>query len=196
MKIHFHIRRLLTPSRLSAVLAIALALVICAGIVLLYNPHALGIHDATQPKTLLPGEVRSPSKTSSLATNWPIIVFWWVVGLPIYFLAYYLVHTAQRASHAKQTFKQLKRLPAPTMEQLVEHLLLRLVAIGVFVALCIVFVRNVVPYSALAMRTATDSTDTMHRLSCGLLSLIVIIVGVHVLTVFLRLSLGKVRIFS
>jgi hypothetical protein len=192
----FHIRRLITPSRFSAVTIVLIASLLCAGIVLLHNPHMLGLYNTSPPKTLTPEDIPIHNSSSGLATNWPIIVFWWVVGLPIYALAYYLVHTAQRASHAKRTYKQLKRLPAPSMEVLVEHLLLRMTALVTFIFLCILFVRNVVPFSALTLKTAVDSADNLVTLSGIILVILLLVVALHLLTIFLRLSLGKLRILS
>lgn len=197
------ISRILTPSWVSGLTAIAIALLLTGGtiIVFLQNTGSLEHQliswqaQSTKPLTT-PDETLPENDQPNLASSWPLIIFWSLVGLAVYAISTYIVHTATRTAHFNKTLQTLKKQPTNVLESLVEHMALRIVAFVTLVWLASVFVRWIIPYCILVSHASATDLASASGILYALLSMAIITVSLHLMAIFLRLSLGKTRIFT
>lgn len=198
------VHRLITPSWLSGITALSVALLLTGGAIIIFMTHAgvlqqhLLVWQQDQRQTALttPDETLPENDRPSFGTSWPLIIGWGFVGLLIYGLSSYIVHTLQRTFRFNTTLKDMKRQPRHAMETLVEHLLLRIIATVALFGLLIVVVRRIIPYCVLIAHASASDFRSVHGFLYALLSVVVLVLSMHIITIFLRLSLGKIRIFS
>ncbi len=148
----------------------------------------------SRPLTM-PGEELPPNPSPSLSSTWPLIIFWGLIGILTYTLSSYIVHTFQRSLKFKKTFHEIEALPASTIEQLIEHMLLRCVAFIVVAILLVVLLKSVVPYIILLTQASASNFVSINGLAYSIFSVIILVASLHIIVVFMRLSFGKNRIF-
>jgi len=196
---------MLKPSWLSSLVAVLAGLFVTGGVILAFSfnssqiQHQLISYESTsakQPALTLPGQAPPNSAVDSLQNTWPLIAFWAVIGLVVYFVAetvYGLVSGAEEFSkelnyvHAKRT-----NLITSAVLDVVFRLILSTIWL-VVIDLCL---KKLLPHSIdLSQRAATE-----HNLTRGIIygveSFLIILISVQVNIDFLRLILKKTRVFS
>jgi hypothetical protein len=85
--------------------------------------------------------------------------------------------------------------PVWQLEVAVEHFVLRFVSTVILVCLLIVLVKQVLPYSITAAHAGALEITTAEGITYAFLSFAIVVVTFHLQTIFLRLAVGKVRVF-
>lgn len=197
------IGNLLAPSELSATVAILAGLIVTIGVIIAFETHSSAIQQQlvawqppSTPRALTqPGQVVTENDRPTLAGSWPLLIVWSLVGLAVYALTMAVVHSIGSAKDLTESMDYVNAKPELQLEVAVEHFLLRLVSVVVFVALAIIFIKRVLPYSITAAHAATANLYRPESWLYALLSFMIIVAALHAQTIFLRLSLGRARVF-
>jgi len=195
---------LLTPSWLSGLVAIVIGLVISAGVITAFELHNSSLQQqlitwqSTQPQRALttPDQTINSNDRPTLQGSWPLVLLWSLAGLVVYGIAAAIVQSIARAAELEKSLDYVHANRHSMLAETAEHLLLRLTAVIVLVVLAVVFWRQIIPYSITAAHASAADLLSIDGGLYALLAFVLIAVTVHVQTVFLRLALGRARVFS
>lgn len=196
--------RALTPSTVSSALNIGLSAIAVGLLLIIFMTNAGALQqnlinwhrDEPDRSLTLPGQDPPQNNQPALASNWPVLVLWATVGLLLYGLATYIVHTFTRAAHFKRTYTYVSALPPEVFETLVRQLELRCTALIILFGLAYVLAVQIVPYCILLIQAAAADLSSPHGVVYTFASFLVLTISLHALTVFARLSLGRTRLFT
>jgi hypothetical protein len=177
------LKLLLTPSWLSGLLAFVLGFIFSVGIIVAFNFNNSAFQrqlktyedtSHTQATLTLPGET-PPEVQNSLQNTWPLIAFWGMIGLAVYFVVEFFIKGIDN----------------------VQYLIVRFVSAVVWLVFLDYFIKRIIPYAIQASDNSVTKTASIEiKILYGLLSFTLITVGLHINVIFLRLALMKTRIFS
>ncbi|MEK7594499.1 MAG: hypothetical protein AAB436_02590 [Patescibacteria group bacterium] len=196
------IELLLTPSWLSGMIAIVLALVISGGAIIAFE-----IHNDSLTQQLLSWQQDKPEKPlttpdqivvaekPTLQSSWPLLVLWSLMGLVVYAIAAWIIHSIAKAAEVRESLKYVNAKPDALLTTTAEHLVLRILGSVVLVSFVVVFWKVIIPYSITAAHAAAADLLSLEGVLYGLLSFSLVVVSAHALTIALRLALGTVRVF-
>lgn len=198
------ISRLLTPSWLSGLLAVFVAFLLTAGFVAAFSFESSRVQQQleswqqTQPQRALttPDQTLPENGRPTLQESWPLIVLWAVVGLVIYGVAATIVDSLKRAAELRESMEYVNARPEAMLKDTVEHLAMRIVAAVMLIFLLLIFFKTIIPYSITAAHASSVDVVSVDGLLYALTAFGVVLFSLHVLTIFLRLTSGKVRIRS
>jgi hypothetical protein len=77
-----------------------------------------------------------------------------------------------------------------------EHVIMRVLAAISFGIILSLFIKNVIPYSITAAHASAADALSATGVLYALLSFSIVVVSLHLQTIFLRMSLGRARLFS
>ncbi len=194
---------LLSPSWLSAVIAITLALVISIGAIVAFEIHndSLTQQLLTWQQTSKPQEkLTTPdqivaSEKPTIQTSWPLLVLWSMTGLLVYSIAAGIIHSFAKAEEVRESLNYMNSEPKALLATTAEHLILRVLGSILLVGSAIAFWKLIVPYSITASHAAAADLFSLDGVLFTLISFSLILVSAHALTICLRLALGTVRVF-
>lgn len=195
--------KVLTPSWLSGLVAVLVGLTLTAGVIVGFSMNNSVINqqlaawqqDQPEPDRTEPGEyLETPQPT--LQTTWPLMVVWAVIGFFVYSVAAAVIRSLTRAAELKASLKYVNAQPDIVLKTAVEHILLRLVAGIVLVVLATVFIQQVVPYAITAALASAGDLVSVTGVAYALLAFTVLVLGLHLQAIFLRLTFGRIRIFT
>jgi len=196
--------KLLTPSWLSGLIAVAGGLIVTFGVIIAFNVNSsqahqqlIGWEDTSTPALALPGQdLGDASGNNSLQSTWPLLGFWAVVGLIVYFAAESAMRSLQNAEELREELSYVHVRRDLLIKVTLESLLLRLVAAVVLVFSVEAFFKRIIPYSITAAQAASSDPISPGAVLYTLLSFCMVVLSLHLLTVFLRLTAGRARLFS
>lgn len=194
---------LLTPSQFSMAVAILAGLVVTVGVLIAFETHVSAIQEQLRawqppatPKALTqPGETLTENDRPTLEGSWPLLIVWSFVGLGVYALTMALVHSLGSAKELVDSMDYVHAKPQLQVEDAVEHFVLRAVSIAMSVILGVIFIERVLPYSITAAHAASADFSTAMGALYVFLSFAIVVITIHAQTIFLRLALGRVRVF-
>lgn len=198
------IGQILSPSWLSGLIAVVAGLTICigVGVVFHYNDTAVQKQiiawQQSKPQRALttPEQTLQENDKPTLKGSWPLILLWSVIGLLVYSIAAYIVHSIQSAKQLRDTLDYTNVNKETVIKSTVEHLLIRFMALILFVAGCSLFVNRVIPYSITAARVTAIDLFSISGILAAVLSFASVAVSLHILTILLRLTVARPRVFS
>lgn len=198
------INQLLTPSWLSGLVAVMIGLTISVGVIVTFELNNSALQQqliawqSTKPPRALtqPGQLLPENDKPSLKGSWPLLIFWSAAGLVVYAVATSIIRNLTRAEAMRESLDYVNAQPARTLAESAEHLFLRLIATILMLVLGIVFIRQVVPYSITAAHASAADVFSVDGLLYAVLAFALIVVTLHGLTILLRLSFGRARVFN
>lgn len=195
---------LLTPSWLSGLVAIVAGLFICVGTILVFH-----YNDTTMQKQLIAWQQAQPEKPlttpdqileaddrPTLSGSWPLIIFWSLTGLVVYLIAAYIVHSIETTKRFADSVHYVNSRPETVLVATAERLALRLVSFVLLIGAAYLVWNKVVPYAIMAGRVAALELLSVGGILAAVLSFSVVVIGFHIMTILLRLSLARPRVFS
>lgn len=192
---------LLSPSWLSGLVVVFVGFAITAGVIISFSVYNSPIQQQlitwqqSQPK---PGpsayDERPLTEKPSLQNSWPLIAVWAIIGLGVYFIAASIIRSLNNAVELKKTMNYVNAKPDKILHTAVEHAILRIIASLILIGLFVSFLRHVMPYSITAAHAAAADLISVEGIVYAFLSFAVVIVSLHMQVIFLRLSLGRVRV--
>ncbi|HWB39348.1 MAG TPA: hypothetical protein VG604_03870 [Candidatus Saccharimonadales bacterium] len=199
-KLHF--KALLTPSFLSGTVAVMVGLLVTVGVILSFEFHNSVIQQQlesweakNQPTLTTPDQTLAENDHPGLKGTWPLLIIWCGIGLAVYAVTMAVVHflTGAKQLTEEMTYVHVDR--GRQLKDTAEHLVVRLVSLGVLAALTIILFKHVLPYSITDANASADDFLSFYGVVYAFLSWSSVTFTIYLQTVFLRLSLGKARVF-
>lgn len=196
---------LLTPSWLSGTFAVVAGLVLSIGVILAFTFSSSAFQNQleiwqqqNEPKRELtqPGTLVKADETPKLKDSWPLLVVWAGVGLLVYIITAAVVHGLSSAGALRQSMGYVHAKPLEDLKITVGHIILRIVAFITLIIMVRIFINDVVPYSITASHASASDLLSVTGFLYAFLAFALVVVSLHFQTIFLRLSLGRARIFS
>lgn len=195
---------LISPSWISGLIAVVLGLVFSIGVILAFSVNTSSVQQQLiswqqdQPERPLtqPGTYVGADEHPQLKDSWPLLIVWAGVGLIVYMITAAVVHSLSEAEAVRQSLGYVHANPSKTLEITVGHIILRAVAAAALVAMFIIFYKHVIPYSITAAHASASDIQSVTGVLYAVLAFAMVALSVQLQTIFLRLSLGRVRVFS
>lgn len=194
---------LISPSWLSALIGVVVGLFVCIGVIAVFTANDSSIQrqlvawQQSQPVHSPEPYVPDPEANKpTLRNSWPLLIVWSVIGLVVYIIAGSIIHSVSKAKQIHESLGYVNANPDKMIKMEAEHIFLRVLAaisLGILVSL---FIKTVLPYSITAAHASAADVLSVDGLLYALLSFAMIFVDLHLITIFLRLSLGRIRLFS
>lgn len=194
---------LLKPSWISGLVAVVLGLTVSIGVVVafeanssLLQQHLLAWQQNTpQPALTTPSQTVPENGRPTIQDSWPLLLLWSLAGLVVYVIAASIVHSIGQAEELRESLDYVNAKPRAALASTAEHALLRIIAGVLLIVFLVAFWRQIIPYSITAAHACEADVLSLDGGLYALLSFSLIAVGVQVLTVLLRLALGRPRVF-
>lgn len=194
---------LLTPSWLSGLIVVAAGLVLTVGVVLAFSfnnsqiqQQLVGLQNTVSPSLTLPGQTPPGGGNNSLQNTWPLLGFWAVVGLVVYLVVETVAKSVRQAMELRHEMDYVHARRDLIAKTAAEFVLIRAVAAVILLVLVQLFFKKALPYSITAAHAAASDLRSPGALLDALLAFSLVAVSLHVMVIFLRLSLRRARIFS
>ena len=194
---------LLSPSWLSGLIAIVAGLVISIGVIVAFTANNSPVQQQlvawqqNQPSEDVKPFTADPNANKpTLKNSWPLLIVWSFIGLVVYAGAAAAAHSFSKAEamHESLGYVNVNRDKAIRMTAV--HILLRALAAITLGILVTIFIKTVMPYAITAAHASAADFFSGTGVLYALLSFAIVAVTLHLQTIFLRLSLGRVRLFS
>jgi hypothetical protein len=196
---------LLTPSWISGLVTVVAALVISIGVIIAFEAHSSLLQQhllswqqpaSAQPVLTQPGQNLTENDHPSLKSTWPLLLIWSLVGLLVYLMVASIVHSANQAEELRESLDYVNARPHAVLASTAEHIVMRVVAVILFIIFAFTIWHQVVPYSIMASHASASDILSLDGGLYELLSFFLIAISLHIETILLRLSLGRARVFS
>jgi hypothetical protein len=195
--------KLLTPSWLSGLIAIVAGLVVVVGVGLAFSStggalqqQLIDLQNTKQQSTLtVPGQTIDAPK-NSLQTSWPLLAFWAVIGLIVYFIVEEVIAIGRNTSELKAELGYVHASRQRLIRGTVQRLAVRIGALVLWLVFIEVFFKRIIPYSITAAQAATADLVSLQGLYYELLAFTMIALSFHIHTIFLRIVVRKPRVFA
>jgi hypothetical protein len=129
----------------------------------------------------------------TLANSWPLILVWAAVGLLIYMIAASIVRAVIGTIEFERELDYVHANPHSMLKNIIEHIVMRLVA-GVFlITLVILFMYHTLPYVISAGRTSAANFWSATGIENAVISFALTALCAYAASILLRLTLGKER---
>jgi hypothetical protein len=199
--------QLLAPSWLSAMVAIIVGLIITLGVLIAFSVNNSSIQrqlvgwqqsqpEKPQKALTTPDQIVRSDDKPKLQDSWPLLVVWAGVGLLVYAITAWVIHSLGNAESLRESMGYVNARPREQLRAAAGHLILRGLALAILVILVYLFFHEVIPYSITAAHAGTVELPSTTGGLYALLSFLIIVVSIQMQTIFLRLSTGRVRVFS
>jgi hypothetical protein len=201
-----HLLALLTPSWLSGLLAVAAGLFLTVGVLL-----AFSLNNSSIQQQLIAWQANKPQPTQTLTTpnqtliendhptikgSWPLIVVWSLIGLITYTIAASVMHTIGQAEELRESLDYVNAQPRSLLIVTAEHAAMRLMAAIILIGMVTLFIKESIPYGITAAHASAADVASLSGALDALLAFAVIALSIHLQAIFVRLALGRLRVFS
>jgi hypothetical protein len=198
------LKLLLTPSWLSGLVAVVAGLVISVGVIGAFEANNSQLQQQLvawqqtrpQPALATPGQTVPQDNRPTGQNSWTLLLLWSLVGLVVYGLVATTARSLGRAEGLRESLNYVHANPRTLLAYTAEHLLLRSIAAIALVGFAAAFVKQVVPYGITAAHASAGDVMSLDGILYALLSFALIAMSLHLMTILLRLALGRVRVFS
>jgi hypothetical protein len=196
------IKGLLSPSWLSATIAILAGLALSVGVILFHKIDPNHVYQQLltlrgtpkQPVLTLPGQTVVAGR-NTLETTWPLLGFWGLVGLIVYFAVETVMKIVHDASDLKKGMKYVHSRPNQILRTTAEYLILRIIGAVLWLICFNIMLKTIIPY-ALTLSSNAETASLAPAIIDLVKAFILVAVFVQLQAVFLRLALRKVRVFN
>jgi len=197
--------RIFTPSWISSLIAVLAGLIVTLGVIIAFNFNSSQIQqqlisyentNTKQPALTLPGQAPPPEETSSLQNTWPLIAFWAVVGLIVYFVAESIYNVINNAEEFTKELNYVHAKRDLIIRTAIENIVLRIVIAILWLFFIDLSLKKILPNSINTAQQAATNPHLIQSILYGAASFIMIVVSAHLNIVFLRLVMRRTRIFS
>ncbi|HSX47380.1 MAG TPA: hypothetical protein VLF63_01255 [Patescibacteria group bacterium] len=195
---------LLKPSWISGLLAVLIAFVLTVGVILTFNLNNSQLKQdllsfehtpSSQPALTLPGEAPSTPK-NSLQGTLPLVAFWGMTGLVVYFIVEYFVKIIRNTEEFTKELSYVHVKRNAMIKNAFEYIILRLVSALLWLILLDLFFKQIIPYSISLSHRAVSSATVVNSIMDGLAAFIIIVITLHLNVIFLRLVFRRARIIG
>ena len=194
---------LVKPSVMSATIAVLAGLVLTGGVLIAFATSNSSVQQQIlawrpQPaqKTLTtPDQTLPENDHPTLKGSWPLLIVWSAIGLAVYAVSVWIIHSLKSAKDLSEEVNYVNAKHKVQLETAFEHFVLRFVSFAILIVLSYLLVKQVVPYSITAAYASSLDIVSGNGLLYAILSFAIVVVTVHLQTIFLRLTFGKVRVF-
>jgi hypothetical protein len=194
---------LLSPSWLSGFVVVLVGLGITVGTIVTFSFDTSVVQQQLlswqqhQPSHALttPDQIVADPKPT-LRDTWPLLLVWSAVGLLVYALAINVIQALSNAEKLRVTMDYVNASPKAMMHSAIEHFILRFLAGLSTVGLLWLFFHHTVPYSITAAHASAVEPVSLAGVVYALLSFGIVVFNLHLVVIFARLTVGRVRIFS
>ncbi|GAC1501705.1 MAG: hypothetical protein NVS1B10_06040 [Candidatus Saccharimonadales bacterium] len=198
------IGELIKPSWLSALIAILIGLLLSAGVIVAFQAHNSPIQqqlivwqqNKPQPELTLPDQVLPENNRPSIKGSWPLLIVWSLIGLLVYTISTMIVRSFIRAKETEESLDYVNAQKSVLIKSTLEHLLLRAIAFAILIVQIMVFWKIVIPYSITAAHASASDLISISGIVYVFLAFLVNLVVIHAITICIRLTAGKSRLFS
>ncbi len=197
---------LFSPSWISGLLAVSLGLIFSIGVIITFSLNTSSVqqqliswqqdHDKPQRPLTQPGTLVTADEHPQLKDSWPLLIVWAGVGLLVYMMIAAAVHSLSEAEAVRESLGYVHANPAKTLQVTLGHVILRLSAAVALAVMVIIFYKQVIPYSITASRASTSDIQSINGVLYAILAFSIVALSWHLQAIFLRLSLGRARVFS
>lgn len=195
---------LISPSWVSGLIAITLGLVFSVGVIVAFSVNSSAVQqqlvvwqqDKPQKSLTQPGTYVGSEEHPQLKDSWPLLVVWASVGLLVYIITAAIVHSMSSAKALRQSMGYVHAKPLATLEITAGHVILRIVAAVALVIMVQLFIKEVVLYAITASHASASDLLSGTGILYALMAFSIVAISVQLQTIFLRLTLGRVRVFS
>ena len=199
-----YLQLLLGPSWLSGLLAVAGGLLVTVGVILIFSLHNSGVQQQltawqlNKPQRALttPDQILAENDHPSLSQSWPLIVIWAGAGLAVYVVAAAIVSSLRNAAELRESLDYVNAKPHELLKEAVEHAALMVMAAVLLVLLTLGFIKKVVPYAITAAHAAAGDLLSLSGILYAFLAFAVVVISLHLAAILLRLTTGRLRIFT
>jgi hypothetical protein len=199
-----HMQALFLPSWVSGLIAVVVGLSLTIGVIFVFSLNNSDIQQQliawqqSQPEKPLttPDQIVEASDKPTLQGSWPLIVVWSFVGLITYMVAAGIMHSVSETLALRKSLNYVHVKRKSVLEIAAGRLALRGIATLVLAGLISLFLTQAVPYGISASHASAADIVSIEGALYALLSFTVVTLSMHVMVIFMRLTLGKVRIFS
>jgi len=194
---------LLTPSWVSGLIAVVVGLAVSIGVIVAFEAHNSLLQqqllswqqDQQQPALTMPSQTLPQNDHPSLQSSWPLLVVWSLVGLVVYIIAASIARSAAQAENLRESLGYVNARPHVILVSTAEHIILRLMAVAILISFTLAVWRLAVPYSIMASQASAADFFSLEGGLYALLSCFLIAMSLHIETILLRLTMGRVRVF-
>ncbi len=205
----YHVEALnliLRPSWLSGFIAILAGLVVTLGVIVAFSANnsqiqqqitvwqeATPTHDSALTQ---PDQVLHENDKPTLQGSWPLLIFWSVLGLGVYALATFIIKSIGHAEAFRESLNYVHADKHLMLQTVGQHIAIRLGTIGLWALFAAMFFKYVIPYSITAAHASAADVMSVYGVVYAVASFLSIAVSMHAHAIFMRLSIGKVRVFT
>jgi uncharacterized membrane protein len=151
---------------------------------------------AKQSVLTLPGQTPSGTVTTSLQNTWPLIAFWGVVGLIVYFIVDFVLNIVNQYNQFNKQLEFVHTKREILKKSTYELLAIRLVAVIVWLFIIDYSLKTIIPNSITFSHNSIHAVNMSSSILDVLVAFILMVASVHINTIFLRIALRRPRIFS
>jgi hypothetical protein len=191
---------LLSPSWFSGVLAVIVGLVLSVGVIVAFSANNSSIQQQLvswqQNQPEVARTYQPDANKPNLKNSWPLLIVWSVIGLIVYTIAGAIIHSISKAEQIHESLGYVHANPDKMIKLTTEHVIMRVLAAISFGIILSLFIKNVIPYSITAAHASAADALSATGVLYALLSFSIVVVSLHLQTIFLRMSLGRARLFS
>ncbi|HVW23108.1 MAG TPA: hypothetical protein VHB51_01305 [Candidatus Saccharimonadales bacterium] len=134
-------------------------------------------------------------KDNRLIGNLPLFIFWLGMGLVVYYLAVAVYEAFHNVVEVREEMDYVNVRRQQLLRAAGEQLAARLISLVVWLIYIALFFKQLLPWVLTELRAASVSI-TAHTIEMAVLAAAVLVVGLHLHTIFLRLVVLKERVFS
>jgi len=192
------------PSWLSLLICVVSAITLCAWVILtlilkdggysqlILHPNG---NSHSQSVLTLPGQ-NVAATSNSLQNTWPLILFWGFIGLIVYFVVDLLISLINDVKRFNRQLDYVHSKRDALIKTTVKVLLIRLVAVILWLFFLDYFSKRIIPHCINLSHHSLHAGSLVHAGGDVVAALIIIIVCMHVNTVFLRIVTRRSRVFG
>lgn len=199
---HF-LRVVIAPSWLSSLVIVLVGLIVAGGAVVtfslnhsVFKQDLVGWEQSHASKTLSITGQSTQIVNPNFANSWPLILVWAVVGLAIYVIAASIIRGIIGTIEFEQELNYIHANPHSMLKNIIEHLVMRLIAAFLLVTLVVVFVYHTLPYIISVSRHSATHPWSLNGIHYAVVSFVLTVLCAYAGSILLRLALGRERVFS
>ncbi len=193
---------ILTPSWISLLGIILAGLIITGGTIITFNLHhsnfgqyLLDWERARTERTAPISQSLQPAKPS-LNNSWTLFAVWALVGCLVCLAAAWFVRSIMHAVELEKEMTYVHVDQKAMIENVVEHVTLRIVATFLLLSLALFFIYHLLPDVINLAKSSGGSLISFNGARSALLSFLVTSICAYAANVLLRLIAGRKRLFS
>ncbi len=199
---HDSILFLISPSWLSIVVSVVAGLIVSVGVLIVFSFHhsqvqqQLLIFQNTKAQTAvtLPGQASGPK--NSLQNTWPLLIFWSLLGLAVYFVIEELIRLLQNFAQLRRELDYMPAQRNKLLKSTLESVAVRLAAVLLWILYAELFFKRIIPYSITAANASAADFFSLAGIASIISSFLLITIGVHIHVIFARITFQRTRLFS